>query len=163
MSDPYIGEIRMVGFSRVPDGWARCDGQLLPISGNEALFSVLGTIYGGDGQSTFGLPDLRGRRPVHAGPSFVAGQAGGTETHTLTATELPAHTHQVRAAASGAVTGPANAVWAPAPRGFGSTAGAVLASGCVSTAGGGQPHDNLPPFLVVSFLIALVGIYPSRS
>jgi microcystin-dependent protein len=169
MSEPYVGEIRMVAFNRTMNGWAPCDGRLLPISEFDVLYALIGTTYGGDGQSTFAVPDLRGRRPLHAGQravdgvTYTLGQLGGTETHTLVGTEMPAHTHTVRAAASGALTGPANAVWAPAPAGYGPTAGAVLASGCVTPAAGGQPHENLPPFLTINFQIALTGIFPSQN
>ncbi len=168
MSQPYVGEIKMFGFSRTMNGWAPCDGRLLSISEYDTLFNLIGTTYGGDGQTTFALPDLRGRRPVHwgqyPGASPVAvGQRGGTETHTLVATEMPAHTHPVRAAATATATSPANAVWGPAPAGYATTAGAVLAGACVTPAAGGAAHENMPPFLVVNFQIALFGVYPSAD
>lgn len=167
MSTPYVGEIRMFGFSRTLNGWAPCDGRLLSISEYDVLYAVIGTLYGGDGQTTFAVPDLRGRRPMHwgqrvGGSAHTAGQRGGAERHTLVPAEMPAHTHPVRAAATGGVTSPANAVWGTAPGGYHTSAGSVLASGCVTPAGGGQPHDNMPPFLVVNFQISLTGVYPSR-
>ena len=168
MSQPYVGEIKMFAFSRTINGWAPCDGRLLDIAGHDTLFTLIGTTYGGDGQTTFALPDLRGRRPVHWGQypgaaPVTVGQRGGAETHTLVATEMPAHTHPVRAAATATVASPANAVWGPAPADYGTTAGAVLAVACVTAAVGGQPHDNMPPFLVVNFQISLVGIYPTAD
>lgn len=169
MSQPFIGEIRMFGFSRTINGWAPCDGRLLPIAEYDTLFNLIGTTYGGDGVNTFAVPDLRGRRPLHAGTratdgvTYVLGQVAGTETHTLSATEMPAHTHAVRAAVTGTAAGPAGAVWASAPRGYGTTAGGVLAAACVTSAAGGQPHDNLPPYLAVTFQISLFGIYPSQN
>jgi microcystin-dependent protein len=165
--EPYVGEIRLVGFTFPPMGWELCDGALLPIAGYQALFSIIGITYGGNGQTNFALPDLRGRRPAHIGQrdgvGYSPGQAGGAETHTLTAQELPAHTHTVRAGDAGGVAGLSGAVWAPAPGGYGEPGAAVLASGTVTPTGGGQPHDNLPPFLTVNFVIATEGIFPARD
>lgn len=173
MAEPFVGEIRMFAGNFAPRGWAFCDGQLLAISQNDALFSLLGTIYGGDGQSTFALPDLRGRLPVHAGTGSglsprQLGQRSGAESVTLTANEMPAHVHP------SATTAPAGA-GDPGGRRVGNTgdtaifaAGAAAPDVAMSAAtggntGGSQPHSNLMPFLCVSFIIALFGIYPSRS
>ena len=179
MADQYIGEIRAVGFNFAPQGWAMCNGQLLPISQNTALFSLLGTSYGGNGTTTFALPDLRVRFPLHAangsaGPGLSAVQLGenvGATSVTLTAAELPTHTHVPAAVdAAGTVTSPANATWAKARTGrteglIYATGGAVepMDPGAVLANGGGQPHNNLPPYQVVNFIIALQGVYPPRS
>ncbi|MGN8244959.1 phage tail protein [Cellulomonas soli] len=171
--EPYLGEIRLFGGNFAPAGWAMCDGQLLQISENDALFTLIGTTYGGDGQETFGLPDLRGRRPVGVGNAghgaAVIGQAGGVELAPLSTTQLPAHSHTALGAAAAATTGnPAGAVWASstgpafAVPGGGSLPTA-LAPNALTAVGGGQPHENRPPYLALTFIIALVGIYPSPS
>ncbi|EWT02091.1 tail collar protein [Intrasporangium oryzae NRRL B-24470] len=170
MSDPYIGEIRMFGGNFAPVGWFFCEGQLLPISEYDALFNLIGTTYGGDGQSTFALPDLRGRIPVHAdGAGYVQGQAGGVESVTLTTQQIPAHTHPVAgSSATASVTSPTGNV--PA-----TTAGVtVFAYGTdqphttlhpssAAPSGGSQPHDNLQPYLCISFIISVFGIYPTPN
>jgi microcystin-dependent protein len=166
MSDPYIGEIKLSSFNFPPRGWAFCNGQTLPINQNQALFSILGTQYGGDGVTTFKLPDLRARMPIHQGQGFIVGNAGGEAAHTLTVNEMPAHTHpaQGRTEASSPGTSPANAVWAAnATPAYARTPDAAMASGAVTNAGGSQPHENRPPYLVLNFLIALTGVFPSRS
>lgn len=168
MSDPFIGEIKQVGFTFAPKGWALCNGQLLSIAQNQALFSILGTTYGGDGRVTFGLPNLQGRVPVHVGPQSVLGQVGGEANHTLTLPELPAHTHNLNASsAAGTVPTPAGNGLAATADGSAlyasTTANVQLASGSVTNAGGAQPHNNQPPYLVVNYIIALVGIFPSRN
>ncbi len=151
-----------------PVGWAFCDGSIQPISGNEALFNLIGTTYGGDGQSTFALPDLRSRAPVHQGPGFVIGQSGGTETVTLLPSQIPSHTHLAQAAANSAstpVNSPAGNVWS------GWTGGqytpilpaSQLNPAAIGTTGGSQPHDNMPPFLTINFIISLFGIFPSPT
>ena len=169
MSTPYIGEIRLFGGTFAPAGWVFCDGSLLPISENDALFALIGTTYGGDGQTTFAVPDLRGRLPLHQGAGFVIGQAGGTETVTLTTQQIPGHSHVVNGtAANASTTSPAGNVAA--------TMGAVttflygtdappssLAPQSVGLAGGSQPHDNMQPFLCVSFIMSLFGIFPSQT
>jgi microcystin-dependent protein len=166
-STPYLGQIMMTSFNFAPKGWALCAGQLLPINQNTALFSVLGTTYGGDGQITFALPDLRGRVPLHTGSGFVLGQRAGEENHTLTSSELPAHGHAVTASANPANT--ASPIGAFAAGGGNSNFAAAsatntfLAVPTVADTGGSQPHPNLPPYLVISFVIALQGIFPSRS
>ncbi|MFI5913154.1 phage tail protein [Dactylosporangium sp. NPDC051541] len=162
MSDAYLGEIRLLTANYAPNGWALCNGQLLAIAQNQALFAILGTTYGGDGVTTFALPDLRCRLPVHFGQSYVSGQRGGTETVTLTAAQMPAHTHVPRAAATGTQNAPTGNVWAPLTGGYAASADTTLAAVCVASAGGGQPHDNLPPYLTLTFIVALTGIFPPR-
>ena len=167
MSQPYVGEIRMVGFNFAPNGWALCDGAVLPISQNPTLFQLIGTTYGGDGQQTFALPNLQGRLPFHVGPGFALGQAGGEEGVTLTSTTIPGHTHTPAGVSSkGSQPSPSGAVFAGASGGTNpystSTGAATLNAGAVANAGGGQPHDNMHPFLVVNFIISLFGIFPSQ-
>jgi microcystin-dependent protein len=172
MADPFMSEIRIFSFNFAPKGWAQCNGQLLPINQNQALFSLLGTTYGGNGQTTFGLPDLRSRVPFHFGGSFVLGQAGGEENHTLTVNEIPNHGHTLTAALNAVVGGSANATQ-PSPNGnFWANSGKTvyttaapnsqMAPGTVTTVGG-QPHNNMSPFLTLNFCIALQGIFPSRN
>ncbi len=169
MSTPFLGEIRPFGFNFEPSGWAFCDGQLLPIAQNTALFSILGTTYGGDGQVTFALPDLRGRAAVHPGSSTQLGDRGGAETVTLQANQLPAHGHRVMASADlVTAAGPADAVLGAKGRGgvdIYAAAGNLtrLNPGAVESTGTGQAHDNLQPSLTVNFCIALEGIFPSRT
>ncbi len=169
MAQPYVGEIRMFGGNFAPAGWMFCEGQLLPIAENETLFTLIGTTYGGDGQTTFGLPDLRGRLPIHTGTGFVLAQNGGQETVTLTLPQIPAHQHQLLATgnpASGSVAAnqalalTSSATVTP----YGTDAPLVaLAASAVSSTGGSQPHDNMQPYLCVSFIISLFGIYPSPT
>lgn len=173
MSQDFIGQIKMVGFNFAPQGWSLCDGQLLPISENDALFSLIGTIYGGDGQQTFALPDLRGRRFQHSGTppggrSWTVGEQGGQETVALTSSQLPNHTHAVAASSHpGTTASPAGNYWAGATgpvAPYSSTiGGSSLNSTAVTPFGGGQAHENMAPYLVVNFIICLYGIYPSRS
>jgi microcystin-dependent protein len=166
--DPYIGEIAIVAFNFAPRGWALCNGQVLPISQNTALFSLLGSTYGGNGQSTFALPNLQDRFALHVSPTYPLGSAGGEAAHTLTPGEMPAHTHGLVADSNpGTSAAPAglfvarNAAGVPA---FGAgTSSVVMHPGAVGAAGGGQAHNNLPPFLSLSFIIALQGVYPSQS
>ena len=169
MSEQYMGEIRVVPFNFPPQGWAFCNGQLLPINQNQALFSLLGVRYGGNGQTNFALPDMRGRMPLHAGTGFVPGQAGGEQAHTLTQAELPQHTHLLEAntALSTAMT-PANAL--PGKKGrlgrdlYGAPTNVTgLHPASVTSAGASLPHENMQPFLTLNFVIALVGIFPSRN
>jgi microcystin-dependent protein len=174
VSEPFLGEIRMFAGNFAPRGWALCDGQLLAVSQNDALFSLLGTIYGGDGRTTFGLPDLRGRFPIHAGQGAGLsdrrlGSAGGSETVVVTTGQLPAHTHAMGASSlTGTSSSPAAAVpaavaldahYADPP----TVAGNELNATAVDLTGGGQGHPNIQPFQCVNFIIALVGIYPSRA
>ena len=174
-SDPFIAEIVMFGGNFAPRGWAFCDGQLLPIAQNTALFSILGTTYGGDGRTTFALPDLRGRVAMHAGGSTgpglssrPLGQKGGVETVTLTVQQMPNHTHQLMGTAErGDSTSPAGSTLADDPREdqykSGSPALVGMSAGAVGSTGGSQPHTNVQPFTCVNFIIALVGVFPSRN
>lgn len=172
MSEPFVGEIRMFAGNFAPRSWAFCDGQLLAISQNDALFSLLGTTYGGDGRTTFGLPDLRGRLPIHAGdgPGLSPrglGSKSGSENVTLTLNQLPSHTHGPIQASTNAATeeNPANNVTGqPVERIYGNdTPLGDMDAGAITSVGGSQPHSNLMPFLCVHFIIALVGIYPSSQ
>ena len=166
MAQPYIGEIRMFAGNFAPSGWALCNGQLLAISQNDALFNLIGTTYGGDGQSTFGLPDLRGRMPVHQGPGFALAQQGGTESVTLTTQQLPAHSHVPAAAGNpGNSDSPAGAgAWAAVatPQYSAAATNSSMNAGALSLSGGGQPHDNMMPYCTVNFIISLFGIFPSQ-
>lgn len=172
MPDPFVGEVRMFAGTVVPTGWALCDGQLLPISQNTALFSLLGTMYGGNGTSTFALPDLRGRVPVHMGQgpglsNRVQGELLGEEAHTLLVSEMPAHNHTVGASTVNGNSDAADSrVMARSPAAipqYQGTSDTNLSPSAVANTGGGQPHNNMQPYLCVSFIIALQGIYPPRS
>ena len=165
MSNPYVGEIRMVGFNFAPVGWAFCDGSLMAISGNPTLFNLIGTTYGGDGQATFALPDLRGRIPVHQGNSYVLAEQGGTETVTLNGNEIPSHSHALAASsAPGTQSSPANGVWAEsALNQFSTNSPATMMAAALGNAGSDQPHDNMPTYEVLNYVISLFGIYPSQS
>lgn len=166
MSEPFLGEIRLASFSIAPRGWALCNGQVLPISQNQALFSLLGTQYGGDGRTTFALPDLRGRVPVHAGDGVRTGQRGGSEAVTLTTAQIPAHTHDLAVSSQRAsLDDPAGAYWAAdgSQSRYAAAADSAMAGGLVGTAGGSQAHENRQPSLVVNFIIALQGIFPPRN
>jgi microcystin-dependent protein len=171
MGQPFIGEIRMFGGSFAPAGWAFCDGQLLPISENDALFTLIGTIYGGDGQETFALPNLQSRLPLHqgtgpSGTSYIIGEAAGVESVTLTVQQIPAHTHTPLAHSAAGNSGtPTNSVWAkPAAVAMYQNIApdATMGIQAVQFAGGSQPHENMMPFLVISFIISLFGIFPRR-
>jgi microcystin-dependent protein len=173
MADPFVAEIRVVGFNFAPLGWATCDGQLMPISQNTALFSLLGTTYGGDGKSTFALPDLQGRAPMHPGQGAGLslrdlGEEGGTETVTLLQNEMPAHTHALSANAL-----PASASLAAPTQGLGRSVGgsaykasppatAAMSPQAVGLTGGDSPHNNLMPYLTLNYIIALQGVFPAR-
>lgn len=168
MSMPFVGEIRMGGWNFAPVGWAMCNGALMPISQNPTLFQLIGTIYGGDGQSNFALPDLRGRIPVHVGPGFALGQQGGSETVTLSSNQIPPHSHSFMCSTSNGTQGaPVGYVPATLPSGSAyiqATPTAAMASGSIQTGGGGnQWHDNMQPFLCIQFIISLFGIFPSQS
>ncbi len=166
--EPFLGQILMVGFNFAPIGWALCNGQLLPISQNTALFSLLGTTYGGDGRTTFALPNLQGRVPIHQGESSgtsnrVIGTSAGVEDVTLLVNNLPAHTHTANCNTTlGAVINPAKSFWAEAPA-YAATSNAQMAPTAIGTTGGNQPVSVVQPFLCVNFIIALQGIFPSRS
>ena len=174
MADPFVAEIRIFPFNFAPRGWAFCDGQLLPISQNTALFSLLGTTYGGDGRSNFALPDLQGRVPVHPGQGpglslHDLGEQGGSETVTLLQSEIPAHTHALAAsAAAGVARSPSGELFANESGGVNSYAAlasptALLAAAACGLAGGDQPHNNLAPYLTMNFCIALQGVFPPRG
>lgn len=169
MSEPFLAEIRIVSFNFAPRGWAFCNGQLLPINQNQALFSLLGTTYGGDGRVTFALPDLRGRAPIHDdGNQFVLGQRGGEENHTLTEAEMPTHGHMAGTSNQATDMNPASRVLSSKPRrGVNVYAGASnlvqLKEDTSSLVGGGAAHLNMQPYLALNFVIALQGIFPSRD
>jgi microcystin-dependent protein len=165
MSEPFLGEIRPFSFGFAPKGWAMCNGQLLPINQNQALFSILGTTYGGDGRTTFALPNLQGRTPFHTGNGFNLGQSSGEQAHTLNSNEMPGHTHAAVASANTAnQASPVNNYWAVSQTytAYASSANETMAPQAVGAVGG-QPHENLSPFLVLNFCIALQGIFPSRN
>ncbi len=171
MAEPFVGQIKIFAGNFAPRGWAFCDGQLLAVSQNDALFSLLGTIYGGDGRTTFGLPDLRGRIPLHAGqgPGLSnrrLGSKGGSENETLTYNQLPSHTHDFQAnSVAGTNVDPAGHVFAQAPIPVydASAPNVSLNDVSIDNTGGSQPHTNLMPTLCVNFIVALFGIYPSRN
>jgi microcystin-dependent protein len=166
MSDPFIVEIRMFGGNFAPIGWLLCQGQTLPISGFEPLFTLIGTTYGGDGVNTFVLPDLRSRLPVHQASTYPLGAVGGAETVVLTSQNLPAHSHSALAANSaGTASSPTGNYWASGSTNEYSTQApnTTMNPAALSAAGGNQPHDNMPPFLVINFIIATEGIFPSQS
>jgi microcystin-dependent protein len=173
MSSPYVGEIRMFGGSFAPVGWAMCQGQIMPISQNDTLFNLIGTTYGGDGQETFGLPNLAGRVPVHQGQgpgisqNYIIGEQGGVESVTLTTQQIPNHSHALVASQdpASAITG-ANGLLATPPQlsaYFTSAPDASLNAATVQPVGGSQPHENMQPFLVITFIISLYGIYPTPN
>ena len=169
MSTPFLGELKLLSFAFPPKGWALCNGQTLPINQNQALFALLGTTYGGNGQTTFRLPDLRGRSPMHPGNGVVLGESAGAEAVTLTPAQLPPHTHGLAGTsdlANAAV--PGGALPASKPRGginrYGPSGGnAPMAGSAVAIRGGGQSHENMQPFTVLNWVIALQGIFPSRN
>lgn len=163
MATPFLGEIKLISWNFPPKGWAFCNGQLLPINQNQALFSLLGTTYGGDGRVNFALPDLRGRAPMHFG-SHTLGERGGETAHTLIISEMPAHTHAP--AASSAIPNqgsPAGNVWAANSASYAANPDAAMKTGSVLNTGGSQPHNNMPPYLVLNFVIAIIGIFPSQT
>ena len=171
MAQPYIGEIRMFGGNFPPLGWAFCNGQLMPISENETLFNLIGTTYGGDGQETFAMPNLQGRVPIHqgtqAGTTYIMGEAAGVESVTLTTGQMPAHSHPALAA-NAMATNPSpsgNDLATPATNRIYShvAPSTAMAANSVQPAGGNQPHENQQPFLCVSFIISLFGLYPAPS
>lgn len=168
MSEPFLGELKMMSFGYAPKGWALCNGQFLPINQNQALFSLFGTTYGGNGQTTFALPDLRSRTPIHFGNGFTLGERAGQESHTITVSETPQHTHSLMASnttATAAVPGNAlalaNSANYEAYRPL--TNPTTLHPATVGAVGGSQPHNNMQPYLTVSFCVALQGIFPSQN
>jgi microcystin-dependent protein len=168
MSNPYVGEIRMFAGNFAPIDWMLCQGQLLSIAEYTTLFQLIGTTYGGDGQTTFQLPDLRGRFPLHQGDGFTLGETDGTETVTLTSLQIPTHTHQAVCSPGGGNSGtPVGNYWCTDPAGataaYNESDGSGMAGAAVGMTGGDQPHDNMSPFLVVNFIISPFGIFPSQS
>ena len=167
MAQPYVGEIRMFAGNFAPAGWMFCEGQLLPISENETLFNLIGTTYGGDGQSTFGLPDLRGRLPLHFGNGFTLAETGGAETITLTVSQIPAHTHAAMATTSNSNDANAANNVVSQPTAFfpylNVNPVVAMAPQSISNVGGSQPHNNFQPNLCVDFIISLFGIFPSQT
>ena len=173
MSSPYVGEIRMFAGNFAPVGWALCQGQVLSISENDILFNLIGTTYGGDGQTTFALPDLRGRFPMHMGQgpgtsNRTQGQTGGVETVTLSLNQIPAHSHVPQAVSrDGNQRSPTNNSWAASQTGdfvYSSSAPTVqMNAGAIGAAGGSQPHDNMAPYVAVNFIISLYGVYPTQA
>lgn len=166
MAQPYVGEIRMFAGNFAPAGWMFCEGQLLPISENETLFNLIGTTYGGDGQSTFALPDLRGRVPIHQGNGFILAETGGAEEITLTVNQIAAHAHALLASEGPAsATNPAGNLPAEATKRFYVAPSAVtpMAPAAVTPTGGSQPHTNFQPYLCIDYIISLFGIFPSPS
>ena len=165
MSEPFIGEIKIVSFNFAPKNWAFCNGQILSIQQNQALFSILGTYYGGNGITTFALPNLQGCMPIHVGQVFSLGQTGGESAHTLNIQEMPVHMHTV--AGSSSVANQSSPVGnfpaASAANPYSTSINGVMNSATVSQVGNSQAHENMPPFLVLNFIIALYGIYPSRN
>jgi len=167
MAQPYVGEIRMFAGNFAPAGWMFCEGQLLPISENETLFQLIGTTYGGDGESTFALPDLRGRLPLHQGNGFILAETGGAEEITLTVQQIPPHSHPLLASTGpGTQNAPANNVTAASPSVtlyIQDVTDANMSPNAVTAVGGSQPHTNFQPYLCVDFIISLFGIFPSPT
>ncbi|HKZ83160.1 MAG TPA: tail fiber protein [Anaerolineae bacterium] len=165
MAEPFLSEIRIMSFNYAPQGWALCNGQLLPINQNQALFSLLGTTYGGDGRVNFALPDLRARTPIHVGSGHTLGERGGEQAHTLSIAELPTHTHSAQASSNvGDAVNPTNAVLASASNVYRTADNLTpLNPASVTNTGGSQAHLNMQPFLTLNFCIALQGIFPSPN
>ena len=166
MAEPFLSEIRIMSFGFAPRGWATCDGQILPINQNQALFALLGTTYGGNGVTNFALPNLQGRVPIHEGSGHSLGESAGEVNHTLTVAELPAHAHTPQASSTNANVGtPTNNTWAPKSGAslFSSAPNANMNAAAIGSNGGSQPHSNMSPFLVLNFCIALQGIFPSQN
>lgn len=165
MSEPFLGEIKIISWNFPPKGWAFCNGTLLPINQNQALFSVLGTTYGGDGRVTFGLPNLQGRSPVHVGNGIVLGELGGETTHTLNISELPAHSHAPTGSSTiGTLPSASGNLWGTSSANpYAAAPNTAMNPATVLPTGGNQPHENMSPYLVLNFVIALQGIFPSPN
>ncbi len=167
MAEPFLGEVRAFPINFVPKGWAACDGQILPINQNQALYSLLGTVYGGDGRTTFALPNLKGRVPIHKGNGVTLGESAGESTHTLTTNEMPQHNHMVFASTNNPETAnPQNQVWAsPSVPSYAQLSGTAVNMNVNALAhtGGSQAHNNMQPYEAMQYCIALTGIFPSRS
>jgi microcystin-dependent protein len=166
MSEPFLSEIKVVSFNFPPKGWALCNGQLLPINQNQALFALLGTTYGGNGQTTFALPNLRGRVPIHMGNGHILGEAAGNTSVTVNIQQLPTHAHALQASpnSEGTSGDPSNNFLAPVNTGYAAPTNlTTLEPSSVTPVGGSQPHNNMMPYLTLNFVIALQGIFPSRN
>jgi microcystin-dependent protein len=165
MSEPFMAEIKLMSFNFAPKGWAQCNGQTLPINQNQALFALLGTTYGGNGQTTFQLPNLRGRVPIHMGSGHTLGEAAGSESVTINIQQLPTHIHAANACTDATTTvSPAGALFGPFNNGYAAPNNLVaLRPDTVSNVGGSQPHENRQPYTVVNYCIALQGIFPSQN
>jgi len=165
MSEPFLGEIKIISWNFPPKGWTFCNGQLLPINQNQALFSILGTTYGGDGRVNFALPNLQGRSPIHVGNGISLGELGGETAHTLNISELPAHNHvPVGSKNAPSKASASAALWSTfAINEFNSTSDSTMSPTCIAATGGNQPHENMSPYLVLNFIIALQGIFPSQN
>jgi microcystin-dependent protein len=165
MAEPFLAEVRIMSFNFPPKGWALCNGQFLPINQNQALFSLLGTTFGGNGQTTFALPDMRGKTPIHMGSAHTLGEAAGAEATTLNINNLPAHTHQVTSVNGSAATNSPNGAYLAASAAVyhGPTSLVPLHPGTITSVGGSQAHTNMQPFLALNFCIALQGIFPSQT
>jgi microcystin-dependent protein len=167
MSDPFLGEIKIISWNFAPKGWALCNGQFLPINQNQALFSLLGTMYGGNGQTTFALPNFRGRVPVHVGSGFTQGEAAGSSAVTISQTTMPAHIHFINVKnddATGVAPTATDILAKSVANSYGSAVNLVTMNpNIIGNVGGSQPHTNQQPYLVLNFIIALIGIFPSRN
>ena len=165
MGTPFLGELKICAFAFAPKGWAMCNGQFLPIAQNQALFSLLGTTYGGNGQTTFALPDLRGRTPIHKSASFTQGQAGGQEAHTVTISEMPTHVHAFNVSqANATVPVPTGNTYGGSNNAYSAATNlAAILPGTVTNTGGSQPHENRMPYSVLNIVIALQGVFPSQN
>ncbi len=170
MSEPFLAEIRIVGFNFAPRGWAFCNGQILPINQNQSLYSLLGTTYGGDGRTSFALPDVRGRVPIHVGsnggPNHREGQKSGEETHTLTAAEMPQHSHGMNGTSNTASEATPNSNLLPGGNNgqpYATSGTVTMGTGTIANVGGGQAHNNMQPYLAMNYCIALRGLFPSRN
>jgi microcystin-dependent protein len=165
MSEPFLGEIKIVSFNFPPKGWALCNGQFLPINQNQALFALMGTMYGGNGQTTFALPNLRGRLALHNGEAHDQGEAAGSTSVTVNIQQLPQHLHALQASANSAGTtpDPTNALLAPINGGYSPPQNLTALTASVTNVGGSQPHNNMMPYLVLNYIVALQGIFPSQN
>ena len=163
MGTPFLGEVKIISWNFPPKGWAFCNGQLLQINQNQALFSILGTTYGGNGQTTFGLPNLQGRVPVYVGQGITLGQSGGEQAHTLLLSEMPAHSHLPNANSGAANKGPAAGNFWSGTGSYAAQPNNTMNPAGITPTGGSQPHDNMTPYLTLNFVIALQGIFPSRN